>query len=174
MAMATRGGSAVVWSKQINDFPYLKGMSVIFLSWVISPISAGIVVAILFGSLKYFILRSRHSFSRGLNVRAYEIEWVFNESLKNMISTVSAIHFSSMSRIIFSLLIVGKETYSTHMNHLLIISSSSASMRFIFYSNLAFSCPLPTPPDPAHLRDLHIFHHYHICHPNGRQEQELA
>lgn len=69
MAMVTRGGGAVVWSEKINDFPYLKGVSVVFVSWIVSPISAAIVVAVLFGSLKYFVLKSRHSFSRGLAVR---------------------------------------------------------------------------------------------------------
>ncbi|GAQ85424.1 phosphate transporter [Klebsormidium nitens] len=71
MAWVIRGRYAVVWSKlninpatRDNDFPYLKGMSIIFLQWVISPLCSGALVAILFGLLRTFVLRSPHSFTR--------------------------------------------------------------------------------------------------------------
>ncbi len=38
MSMAIRGGDAVVWSAEQVSFPYLSGMSTIFMSWAISPI----------------------------------------------------------------------------------------------------------------------------------------
>ena len=41
MALVLRGGSAVIWSKHQDAFPYIKGMLVIFLSWVVSPICSG-------------------------------------------------------------------------------------------------------------------------------------
>jgi solute carrier family 20 (sodium-dependent phosphate transporter) len=41
MALVLRGGGSVIWSKSQDNFPYIKGMLVIFLSWVCSPISAG-------------------------------------------------------------------------------------------------------------------------------------
>lgn len=41
MALVLRGGSAVIWSKSAPTFPFIKGMLVIFLSWVCSPICSG-------------------------------------------------------------------------------------------------------------------------------------
>ena len=43
MALVLRGGSAVIWSQHQDAFPYIKGMLVIFLSWVCSPIASGAV-----------------------------------------------------------------------------------------------------------------------------------
>ncbi|GAQ82758.1 sodium phosphate symporter [Klebsormidium nitens] len=75
MAWALRGSNAIVWSKKNinkatgdNDFPYLKGMSIIFLQWVVSPICSGVLVAIIFFLLRTFVLRSRHSFIRAFYV----------------------------------------------------------------------------------------------------------
>jgi hypothetical protein len=45
MALVLRGGSAVIWSQHQDAFPYIKGMLVIFLSWVCSPIASGNVAA---------------------------------------------------------------------------------------------------------------------------------
>jgi hypothetical protein len=41
MALVLRGGGAVIWSQHQDPFPYIKGMLVIFLSWVCSPIASG-------------------------------------------------------------------------------------------------------------------------------------
>lgn len=75
MAWVIRGRYAVVWSKlninpvtKDNDFPYLKGMSIIFLQWVVSPLSAGLFVFVLFGLLRTFVLRSPHSFTRAFYI----------------------------------------------------------------------------------------------------------
>lgn len=43
MALVLRGGGSVIWSQSQDNFPYIKGMLAIFLSWVCSPISAGAV-----------------------------------------------------------------------------------------------------------------------------------
>ncbi len=64
MTMVLRGGGAVIWSKSKDEFPYVTGMVPIFVSWIASPLSAGIVVLILFGFIRTFILRSEHSFDR--------------------------------------------------------------------------------------------------------------
>jgi hypothetical protein len=40
MSMAIRGGGAVVWSEHTDGFPFVKGVVTIFLSWIVSPISA--------------------------------------------------------------------------------------------------------------------------------------
>jgi hypothetical protein len=41
MALVLRGGGAVIWSQHQDAFPYIKGMLVVFLSWVVSPICSG-------------------------------------------------------------------------------------------------------------------------------------
>lgn len=68
MTMVLRGGGAVIWSESQDEFPYYKGMSAIFSSWFASPIAAGIVVLIVFGFIRTFVLRSEHSFDRGYYV----------------------------------------------------------------------------------------------------------
>ncbi len=45
------------------------GISSIVASWFISPICSGIIVFILFGLLRTFVLRSPHSFTRAFYVR---------------------------------------------------------------------------------------------------------
>ena len=69
MAIALRGFRGVVWSKHQATFPFVTGMTPVFLSWVVSPILSGICVAILYGIiLRPFVLRSKHSFARALMV----------------------------------------------------------------------------------------------------------
>jgi hypothetical protein len=41
MALVLRGGGSVIWSQHQDNFPYIKGMLVIFLSWITSPVAAG-------------------------------------------------------------------------------------------------------------------------------------
>ncbi len=41
MALVLRGGGSVIWSQHQDAFPYIKGMLVIFLSWVTSPVASG-------------------------------------------------------------------------------------------------------------------------------------
>ena len=70
MAIALRGFRGVVWSKHQATFPFVTGMTPVFLSWVVSPVLAGICVAILYGAiLRPFVLRSKNSFARALVVR---------------------------------------------------------------------------------------------------------
>eukprot|EP00897_Mesotaenium_endlicherianum_P007314 jgi/Mesen1/6610/ME000034S06060 len=64
MAIVLRGGDAVVWSKEQDPFPYVTGMTPVFLSWVVSPVASGICVLISYGFLRTFVLRSEHSFKR--------------------------------------------------------------------------------------------------------------
>ena len=44
------------------------GISSIVASWFISPICSGIIVFILFGLMRTFVLRSQHSFTRAFYV----------------------------------------------------------------------------------------------------------
>ena len=38
------------------------------LSWIVSPVLSGIIVAILYGLIRTFVLRSKHSFTRAFYV----------------------------------------------------------------------------------------------------------
>lgn len=38
------------------------------LSWIVSPILSGIIVAIMYGLIRTFVLRSKHSFTRAFYV----------------------------------------------------------------------------------------------------------
>lgn len=64
MALALRGGSAVIWSEEKDEFPFIGGMVPIFLSWVVSPLICGIITVILFFFIRQFVLRSPNSFIR--------------------------------------------------------------------------------------------------------------
>jgi sodium-dependent phosphate transporter len=64
MALVLRGGSAVIWSQHQDPFPYIKGMLVIFLSWVVSPVASGIVCFVLFMVIRALILRSPSGYKR--------------------------------------------------------------------------------------------------------------
>ena len=68
MALASRGGAGVLWWAQSPDFPYLVGVGPIFLSWLVLPAAAGLLVAALFFPLRLLVLRSPHAFVRALAV----------------------------------------------------------------------------------------------------------
>lgn len=61
MSLVIGGGDAIVWSASSSTFPYFKGFAVVITSWFVSPILAGIVVAILWVFMRP-IMRSKHSF----------------------------------------------------------------------------------------------------------------
>ncbi|CAN0347857.1 unnamed protein product [Pylaiella littoralis] len=65
-AMTYRGSGCVVWYEEVDRFPYLKGVSAIVASWVISPFLAGIMAVVLFGVVRSTVLRSEHSLSRAM------------------------------------------------------------------------------------------------------------
>ena len=70
MAVAINGFDAVLWSANTPAFPYIKGVVPVFLSWVCSPICAGILVAILYGLIiRLFVLRTRAPYQRAMKVR---------------------------------------------------------------------------------------------------------
>ncbi len=66
MSIVAGGVDSVNWSTSIPVFPYLSGMSVICLSWVTSPIIAGIFAAILFLLTRHLILRRKNSYEKSL------------------------------------------------------------------------------------------------------------
>ncbi|CAL8471759.1 g11301 [Coccomyxa elongata] len=77
MALVLRGGSAVMWHASKSEFPYFQGISSIVASWFVSPICSGIIVFILFGLLRTFVLRSDHSFTRAFYVLPFCVALTF-------------------------------------------------------------------------------------------------
>ena len=57
MAIALKGPGCVIWYTPLTTFPYIGGVSGIVISWFISPVFSAIIAALLFGSLRIFVLR---------------------------------------------------------------------------------------------------------------------
>ncbi|GBF99738.1 sodium phosphate symporter [Raphidocelis subcapitata] len=55
------GGKAVNWYGRTASFPYISGIVPVVLSWVISPVLAGLVGAILFVIVRTLVLRRKNS-----------------------------------------------------------------------------------------------------------------
>ncbi|CAM9387743.1 unnamed protein product, partial [Scytosiphon promiscuus] len=66
MAMTYRGPGCVVWYEEADLFPYLKGVSAIVASWVLSPVLSGVIAVILFLFVRTFVLRSADSAKRAV------------------------------------------------------------------------------------------------------------
>jgi sodium-dependent phosphate transporter len=64
MTMVARGSSCVTWIAKSQQFPYVKGVVAIIVSWLLSPIISGGFAAALFFTLRTFILRSQESYNR--------------------------------------------------------------------------------------------------------------
>jgi sodium-dependent phosphate transporter len=64
MTMVARGSSCVTWIAKSQQFPYVKGVVAIIVSWLLSPIISGGFAAALFFTLRTFILRSQESYKR--------------------------------------------------------------------------------------------------------------
>eukprot|EP00302_Diacronema_sp_CCMP2436_P040724 CAMPEP_0180025848 /NCGR_PEP_ID=MMETSP0984-20121128/24867_1 /TAXON_ID=483367 /ORGANISM="non described non described, Strain CCMP 2436" /LENGTH=519 /DNA_ID=CAMNT_0021950493 /DNA_START=74 /DNA_END=1633 /DNA_ORIENTATION=- len=66
MTIVAAGADCVIWTQDIPDFPYIKGVSVIVVSWVSSPLCSGIVASLAFLVARTFVLRSPSSTERAL------------------------------------------------------------------------------------------------------------
>ncbi|CAM9960275.1 unnamed protein product [Scytosiphon promiscuus] len=66
MAMTYRGADCVVWYEKADLFPYLKGVSAIVASWVLSPVLSGVIAVFLFLFVRTFVLRSADSAKRAI------------------------------------------------------------------------------------------------------------
>ena len=65
MTMMTRGSECVIWNESTDEFPYVKGVSAIVISWILSPVCSGILSAIIYGITYISVLRDKeHSFER--------------------------------------------------------------------------------------------------------------
>jgi sodium-dependent phosphate transporter len=64
MTMVARGSSCVTWLAKSDKFPYVKGVTAIIISWLLSPIISGLFASVLFFVIRSFILRSEDSYKR--------------------------------------------------------------------------------------------------------------
>mmetsp|Transcript_14849 Transcript_14849/g.22095 ORF Transcript_14849/g.22095 Transcript_14849/m.22095 type:complete len:513 (-) Transcript_14849:100-1638(-) len=76
-ALVSGGSDCVVWYKEDDEFPYMKGISAIVLSWLLSPVLSGICAVILFGLIRTFVLRSSEPFSRVFYVYPVIVSFTF-------------------------------------------------------------------------------------------------
>mmetsp|Transcript_24066 Transcript_24066/g.47173 ORF Transcript_24066/g.47173 Transcript_24066/m.47173 type:complete len:565 (-) Transcript_24066:402-2096(-) len=63
---ATGDSSCVIWYKETDTFPYMKGVSAVVLSWVLSPVFSAIVAGALFLLIRSCVLRSENAFMRSI------------------------------------------------------------------------------------------------------------
>lgn len=63
MTLALGGPDCVVWYQRApNSFPYMNGVAAIVLSWVISPLFAAVLGAVIFAAVRFCVLRRKKSF----------------------------------------------------------------------------------------------------------------
>lgn len=60
MTIAIKGPNCVIWYKELDDFPYIGGVSGMVISWVVSPLLSGIISSITFILTRNLILRKRY------------------------------------------------------------------------------------------------------------------
>ena len=53
----------VIWSKKVDEFPYVKGVSAIVVSWLLSPIVSGVFAFALFFSIRTLVMRRPNSYN---------------------------------------------------------------------------------------------------------------
>ena len=64
MAMMSRGPNCVIWYEEADEFPYVKGVTAIIVSWVLSPVASAMCSAALYAMTYLFVLRHENSFFR--------------------------------------------------------------------------------------------------------------
>lgn len=64
MSLVAVGSKCVVWNAPSNEFPFVKGVASIVLSWVFSPVLSGVIAALLYVTVRKFVLRSENSTER--------------------------------------------------------------------------------------------------------------
>ncbi|GET93946.1 phosphate-repressible phosphate permease-like protein [Leishmania tarentolae] len=65
-ALVYGGGGSVSWAKRKDEFPFLSGVAPIVASWFISPVLTGIVSAIIYGLVRFLVLRPKNCVKRAM------------------------------------------------------------------------------------------------------------
>ena len=63
MTLVTRGQKCVIWSQEVDEFPYVKGVAAIVCSWLLSPIVSGAFAFVLFLAIRTLVLRQANSYN---------------------------------------------------------------------------------------------------------------
>ena len=71
-SMAYGGPRAILWYMPTNEFPYMKGVVPIVVSWFTSPVLSGLCSMFIYGVTRTWILRSKNSAMRSI----YYLPWV--------------------------------------------------------------------------------------------------
>lgn len=61
MSMVAAGTNCVTWSESSDEFPYVKGVSAIVISWVLSPAFSGLCASLLFWSIRA-VMRTQEAY----------------------------------------------------------------------------------------------------------------
>lgn len=64
MTMVARGSKCVIWIAESTEFPYVKGVVAIIVSWFLSPVVSAGFSFVFFWLLRLAVLRSPNSYSR--------------------------------------------------------------------------------------------------------------
>ena len=64
MTLVARGSECVIWTKKADEFPYVKGVVAVIISWLLSPVISGAFAFVFFVTLRTLVMRSEHSYSR--------------------------------------------------------------------------------------------------------------
>jgi solute carrier family 20 (sodium-dependent phosphate transporter) len=67
MTLALGGSDCVSWYQRSNSFPYMNGVAAILLSWLISPLFAAVLGAVIFAAVRLCVLRRKKAFLVSIN-----------------------------------------------------------------------------------------------------------
>jgi len=81
MAIVASGAKCVIWNGTQTEFPYIKGVTVIVISWFTSPVISGVISLITFLVARTFVLRSENSTARALLTYPLLIWFVITSAL---------------------------------------------------------------------------------------------
>ncbi|KAG5484928.1 hypothetical protein LSCM1_07003 [Leishmania martiniquensis] len=65
-ALVYGGGGAVSWAKRKDQFPFFNGVAPIVASWFISPVLTGAVAALIYGLVRFLVLRPKNCVKRAI------------------------------------------------------------------------------------------------------------
>lgn len=64
MSLVAVGSNCIVWNRPSDEFPFVRGVTSIVLSWVFSPVCSGAVAAGVYASVRKLVLRAPNSTER--------------------------------------------------------------------------------------------------------------
>lgn len=64
MTVASAGAGCVVWYQESDSFPYVTGVAVVAVFFVLSPFFSGVASLVVFLAVRAFVLRSPNAFGR--------------------------------------------------------------------------------------------------------------